>query len=102
MENLQKILASLPSKHQPWLDGGKKSFTSDIDPDAARRAIENGLAKKPLVWPRRKIIFITDPHADPHAFIASLIASGSVQATGDGITDFKLTGRAAEILPLLI
>ena len=48
-------------------------------------------------WPKRPIFFITDPHADPEAFIASLVATGGVKLINPSKRQFKLTksGRAA-------
>ena len=88
----------LPSGYQAWFEGGKKSIAADIGSSEARITLEQILADEPLVWPRRKTVFITDPHADPHAFVDSLVASGTVRITGDKTTDFKLTGSGRNAL----
>mgnify|MGYP001821165501 FL=1 len=87
----------LPKKHQYWLEGGKKSIAVD-DESSEIQILERVLVESPLKWPRRKIIFITDPHADPRAFIDSLVASGSVRQTSDDLTGFKLTGSGRNAL----
>ncbi len=52
-------------------------------------------------WPKRPVIFISDPHADAEAFEASLVASGGVQLEESaGSARFELTrqGRQAEFI----
>ncbi len=48
-------------------------------------------------WPKRPLFFIADPHADPEAFVASLVATGGVKLKPSSKTKFKLTktGRDA-------
>ncbi|WP_158968137.1 metallophosphoesterase [Paraglaciecola sp. L3A3] len=40
------------------------------------------------LWPKKTLYFISDAHADADAFIASLVATGTVLKTGTGATDF--------------
>ncbi|MBP0047254.1 metallophosphoesterase [Marinobacterium sp. AK62] len=52
-------------------------------------------------WPRRPVIFISDPHADPQAFEASLVASGGVKlkdTAGSGHFTLTKAGRKAEFI----
>ena len=95
---LSEKRVQLPSGHQSWLEGGKQSISADIGAGEARETLQRTLAEEAIVWPRRKTIFITDPHADPHAFVDSLVASGTVKITGDRVTDFKLTGSGRNAL----
>lgn len=56
--------------------------------------------KKKVRWPKRPVVFISDPHADAEAFEASLIAAGVVERTKPGLRHLKLTkfGKKAEIM----
>ncbi|SIS60999.1 Calcineurin-like phosphoesterase [Neptunomonas antarctica] len=57
-------------------------------------------AKHELRWPKRPVVFISDPHADAHAFEASLIAAGVTKQMDSGLCHLKLTkkGRQSEII----
>ncbi len=46
-------------------------------------------------WPSQPVYFIADPHADPQAFIESLMATGGIHRTGTGWHDFELTKAGA-------
>jgi hypothetical protein len=45
-------------------------------------------------WPKKPLYFISDAHADADAFIASLVATGTVLKTGSGATDFVVNKTA--------
>lgn len=46
-------------------------------------------------WPDKAIIFISDPHADADAFIASLVASGGVTRNSKGKLKLTALGKKA-------
>jgi hypothetical protein len=62
--------------------------------------LETLITRDSWQWPRRTTYFFSDLHADADAFFASLVASGGINKTGPGDTDFKLTkaGRRARFL----
>ena len=35
-------------------------------------------------WPKRPVVFISDPHADAESFLRSLVAAGTICRTGPG------------------
>lgn len=85
---------SLPDECRPWLDGGKHAFRQHKKGRRrARYAIDQLVSQYPWRWPKRRVIFISDLHADADALLASLTASGGVKRTGKGDKHFKLTAR---------
>lgn len=49
-------------------------------------------------WPKHDIAIFTDLHADGHAFVNSLIASGYINKTGPDDADFLLTKKGRKCL----
>ncbi len=76
------IRSGLPQEGRPWMEAGRPSAGKDLRA-ALRRASWR--------WPKRPIFFLTDPHADSEAFVASLVASGGVKKTGPANDDLRLT-----------
>ena len=91
----------LPIKSQNWLVGKKRSINKDeYHRTEYSRELEKVIGDKPWKWPKRSIYFISDIHGDADAFIASLVASGTVKKTGPNDNDIKVTaqGRKGKIL----
>lgn len=71
---------ALPHGSETWLlgkpqrhpDGGEGRRT-------LREAVQRAASHHPWQWPKRRTLFIADPHADADAFLASLIAGGVVK-----------------------
>ena len=91
----KKLLqAKLPSKIRDWSHGGSKSITHDgSDVQKVIKRIEELNRQKAWRWPKHRVYFFSDLHADAEAFIDSLVASGGVKKSGNGIDDFVLTGQ---------
>ncbi|WP_424985442.1 metallophosphoesterase family protein [Microbulbifer sp. S227A] len=94
-------LARLPTDCARWpLDqahsaGGTHASLQDLQ-HSLRRAATHG----PWEWPRRPLVFVSDPHADAEGFLRSLVAAGTIRRRGPGTQDFELTdfGRGCEII----
>jgi hypothetical protein len=82
------IRDGLPTTTQRWRPGKHPSANKDR---ALGLALNHAVSHKPWKWPKRRIFFVADPHADAEAFNASLVASGGVRKTGPGYFDIKLT-----------
>lgn len=92
----------LPEESQPWLSGKRYSIRQHKkNHKAASQELQSLLKKYPWKWPKRPIIFLTDPHADGEAFMASLVASGGICKTGSDDKDFELTPTGQESLFIL-
>ena len=84
--------ACLPSKFQSWINGGPKAIRVDqTSHRSLKKEIQNVRDQGAWKWPKRRVFFFSDLHADADAFIASLIASGGVKKTGDEDDALKLT-----------
>jgi hypothetical protein len=84
--------ARLPSKSQLWIEGGPKAIRVDrTSHRSLKKEIQKVLDQKAWEWPKRRVFFFSDLHADADAFIASLIASGGVSKTGPQDDALKLT-----------
>ncbi len=84
--------AVLPEGIEPWAEpaGGRPVHGHY---DALRPEIDEHLAGRIWVWPRRTVYFFSDLHADADAFLASLVASGGVAKTGPADGDLELTAE---------
>ena len=91
---------SLPEKAEAWHQGKKYSLGKHLLEQGMKGVLERTAKHGPWVWPKRPVFFVTDPHADAEAFVASLVASGGVWKTGRKINSFKLTkeGRKARFI----
>ncbi len=79
------IRSGLPKRGIPWL------WSTGQGHGAKSRALRDSLQHVSWKWPRRPVFFLTDPHADAEAFVASLVASGGVKKTGPANDDLRLT-----------
>jgi hypothetical protein len=68
--------------------------------NSSERLLRELLVQSSWRWPKRRIFFFSDLHADADAFIASLVASGGVKKSGERDQDLKLTpvGRKANFV----
>ncbi|MBM6549814.1 metallophosphoesterase family protein [Marinomonas ostreistagni] len=92
----QDILAHVPRELAPW-PRDNASF------NAKAREAKDEPSKywgKKMQWPKRPVVFISDPHADAQAFEDSLIAAGAAERKKPGLGHLKLTkfGKSAEII----
>ncbi|QDT04011.1 hypothetical protein K227x_23970 [Rubripirellula lacrimiformis] len=86
------IGVDLPKTVCDWSVGGEQSIVTDGDDHGEFIRLLSKLNKQNRWrWPKREHHFISDLHADPDAFAASLVASGSVKQTGPCCRDFRLT-----------
>ncbi|MCO8122197.1 metallophosphoesterase [Stieleria sp. TO1_6] len=95
------IEVDLPTQSCDWSTGGEQSIVTDRDNvNDLVEVLGNFQAGKKWQWPKRQLYFISDLHADPDAFNASLVASSGVSQFGSGHRDFKLTssGRKARFV----
>ncbi|WP_157471720.1 metallophosphoesterase family protein [Gilvimarinus agarilyticus] len=89
---------ALPTECQPWLDEGKHALRQHKKGHRrARHGIHQWMTQYEWHWPKRRVIFISDLHADADALLASLTASGGVKRTGTSDRHFALTkqGKAS-------
>ncbi len=82
----------LPNKVRDWSHGSELSVHTDSrDVGELIQHIDQFNRKKAWRWPHKRHFFFSDLHADAHAFVDSLVASGGVRRTGISLTDFALT-----------
>ena len=73
----------LPREGRDWTHGEAKSIAKDGDGiDVLVSVLSQLNAQQAWKWPKREHFFFSDLHGDPHAFSASLVASGGVKRTG--------------------
>lgn len=97
----QWISPVLPGESEPWPLGNQRSTAKEKGQrSSSERLLGESLRKTVWRWPKRRLFFFSDLHADADAFIASLVASGGVRKTGDRDSDLKLThaGRKANFV----
>jgi hypothetical protein len=82
----------LPTESQSWIEGGRNAIRVDrTSHRSLRKELEKVLDQGSWKWPKRRVFFFTDLHADADAFIASLLASGAARKTGAQDDALKLT-----------
>jgi hypothetical protein len=93
------ILQRLPDQAELWHVGahhsGHKYHQSN---DEFIVQLEKAQSHRQWQWPQKQIFFIADPHADPDAFLASLVATGGIKLSGPTKLDFKLTKTGREAI----
>jgi len=89
------VLARIPKGWEPWPDD-----QGSVNTSGALRVFLRYAGKSSFEWPKRPVVFISDPHADADAFEASLIAAGAIERQGRHQCEFRLTnfGKKAEII----
>jgi hypothetical protein len=95
------IAPSLPAESEPWPLGSQRSTAKEKGQrSSSERLLRELLAQSSWCWPKRRLFFFSDLHADADAFIASLVASGGIKKTGEKDEDLKLTpaGRKANFV----
>ena len=98
------ISASLPRQCELWLPGNGQRYSAGKDlshPRAVSVELRELLEQSRWSWPKRTVCFISDPHADADAFIASLVASGGIAKSGERDKDFELTKSGRKTLFLI-
>jgi len=91
----------LPQQSQAWILGKRDSIKKDrYHRSNDLKEVEKVVGEEPWKWPKQPIYFISDPHGDADAFIASLVASGAVKKTGPKDRQIQLTrkGRKGKFL----
>jgi len=92
-----EITARLPSEWTSW-PRDDSSVNSHV---LATNETPSRFKKNKLRWPKRSVVFISDPHADAFAFEASLIAAGVAERkkkAGLGHLSLTKKGRQSEII----
>ena len=89
------ILARLPTTWVTWPED-----SDSVNQDDALSTFLKRSQKRRFAWPKKPVVFISDPHADAEAFEASLIAAGVIERDGAHPGEYELTrfGRQAEIV----
>lgn len=92
-----QIIDSVPSEWQHWPMDEASANEAVIERGALKKAIDK---PSKLKFPKQRIVFISDPHADAEAFEASLIAAGAAEREFPGLCNLKLTksGKKSEII----
>ncbi|MEZ4652113.1 MAG: metallophosphoesterase [Candidatus Eisenbacteria bacterium] len=90
---------ALPTRAEAWPKFGTRALRdlSGDDYDITREDLRTYSQGKIWVWPAEHIFFLCDVHADTEAFLRCLVATGGIERTGAGDTEYALTevGRSA-------
>ncbi|MGO2354208.1 MAG: metallophosphoesterase [Marinomonas foliarum] len=91
------IIARLPSEWAAWPRDESSVNSHVLEPNKTPSLFK----KNKLRWPKRSVVFISDPHADAVAFENSLIAAGVAERkkkSGLGHLSLTKKGRQSEII----
>ncbi len=79
IHTLPQSVAKLPVKHEPWQLHSQHSGSHRACPQTLAHHLTEVAKGAHWKWPKRPVFFISDPHADSEAFIASLLATGGIK-----------------------
>ncbi|WP_219701461.1 metallophosphoesterase [Marinomonas lutimaris] len=91
------IIARLPSEWAAWPRDESSANSHVLEPNKTPSLFK----KNKLCWPKRSVVFISDPHADAVAFEDSLIAAGVAERkkkAGLGHLSLTKKGKQSEII----
>ncbi|MFD1384628.1 metallophosphoesterase [Rhodanobacter aciditrophus] len=92
----QQVIQRLPTQWENWPTdkGSRNDHTNNLP------LVTKALHKKECQWPKKPVVFISDPHADAEAFEMSLVAAGVIEKTSEQLGDFSLTayGKSVEVI----
>ncbi|MBD3335944.1 MAG: metallophosphoesterase [Candidatus Eisenbacteria bacterium] len=99
-QGLKWLQGELPREIEPWPKFASRRTAEAAGDryDASWEEVRRSAAGKPWVWPKRRVHFLCDLHADTEAFHRSLIATGGVVKTGPGDGDLELTPAGTQAL----
>jgi len=92
-----EIISRLPTEWASWPRDDSSVNSHVLESNKTPKRFQ----KNKLRWPKRSVVFISDPHADAVAFEASLIAAGVAERkkrAGVGHLTLTKKGRQSEII----
>ena len=79
LKTLPSAVKRLPVGHERWQLHSSHSGSLKASHRTVKEHLKRTSKRTGWKWPKRPIIFISDPHADAEAFLASLLASGGIE-----------------------
>ena len=80
INEIPRMVRQLPTAKEQWQ---LQSLHSGSPKDSGRhvkKQLLNATRGKGWKWPKRPVFFISDPHADAEAFLASLLSTGGIES----------------------
>ena len=80
INEIPRMVRQLPTAKEQWQ---LQSLHSGSPKDSGRhvkKQLLNATCGKGWKWPKRPVFFISDPHADAEAFLASLLSTGGIES----------------------
>ncbi len=98
-KGLKWLDVELPTTSEKWHMGRQRSLVKERGQrNSTQKLLTDVMSQGKWRWPKRKLYFFSDLHADADAFIASLVASGGVRKRGDKASALKLTSSGKEAI----
>jgi predicted transcriptional regulator len=98
-KGLKWLDVDLPTTSEPWLSGRRLSVVKERGQRSSTESLLREVVQQDeWQWPKRKLFFFSDLHADADAFVASLVASGGVRKTGKKTSALKLTPQGKDAI----
>jgi hypothetical protein len=79
LHTLSHTVQKLPVGQERWQLHTHHSGSHKTSHRAVKEHLKQTTQKSGWKWPKKPIFFISDPHADAEAFLASLLATGGIQ-----------------------
>jgi hypothetical protein len=98
-KGLKWLDVELPTTCENWQLGKRRSVVKEQGQRrSTQRILTDAVNQDEWRWPRRKLYFFSDLHADADAFIASLVASGGVRKRAGKEPALKLTSSGKKAI----
>jgi hypothetical protein len=79
LDNLPRMMRQLPSAGEQWQLNSHHSGSHKTSGRHLKTRAQEASRGKGWKWPKRPVFFISDPHADAEAFLASLLSTGGIE-----------------------
>ena len=79
LHELPRLVSQLPTAREQWQLNSHHSGSHKASGRHVKKRVQEVTRGKGWKWPKRPIFFISDPHADAEAFLASLLSTGGIE-----------------------
>lgn len=79
LNDLPRMIRQLPTAKEQWQLHSHHSGSHKDSGRHVKKRLLDATRGKGWKWPKRPVFFISDPHADAEAFLASLLSTGGIE-----------------------
>ena len=80
IHELPRLTRQLPKAKEEWQLNSHHSGSHKVSGRHVKKRLQEAVRCRPWKWPKRPVFFISDPHADAEAFLASVLSTGAIDS----------------------